>query len=265
MEILDAIILGIIQGLTEFLPVSSSGHLELGKAVLGDKMVPQESLLFTVILHFATALSTLVVFRKDVWDIITGLFNKGWNEEKRFSIKIILSMVPAALIGMYFEEQLESLFGGNILLVGFMLIVTALLLYLADKARETSKDVTYSNAFVIGISQAIAMLPGISRSGATISTSVLLGNDKTRAARFSFLMVVPLILGKICKDIMSGDLTYESAQFNVLSIGFLAAFISGIAACTWMISLVRRSKLVYFSFYCFIVGLLAIVLGYYYN
>lgn len=265
MEILDAIILGIIQGLTEFLPVSSSGHLELGKAVLGDKMVPQESLLFTVILHFATALSTLVVFRKDVWDIITGLFNKGWNEEKRFSIKIILSMVPAALIGMYFEEQLESLFGGNILLVGFMLIVTALLLYLADKARETSKDVTYSNAFVIGISQAIAMLPGISRSGATISTSVLLGNDKTRAARFSFLMVVPLILGKICKDIMSGDLTYESAQFNVLSIGFLAAFISGIAACTWMISLVKRSKLVYFSFYCFIVGLLAIVLGYYYN
>lgn len=265
MEILDAIILGIIQGLTEFLPVSSSGHLELGKAVLGDKMVPQESLLFTVILHFATALSTLVVFRKDVWDIITGLFSKGWNEEKRFSIKIILSMVPAALIGMYFEEQLESLFGGNILLVGFMLIVTALLLYLADKARETSKDVTYSNAFVIGISQAIAMLPGISRSGATISTSVLLGNDKTRAARFSFLMVVPLILGKICKDIMSGDLTYESAQFNVLSMGFLAAFISGIAACTWMISLVKRSKLVYFSFYCFIVGLLAIVLGYYYN
>ncbi|THD69663.1 undecaprenyl-diphosphate phosphatase [Robertkochia marina] len=265
MEALDAIILGIIQGLTEFLPVSSSGHLELGKAILGDQMVPEESLLFTVILHFATALSTIVVFRKDVGEIFSGLMNTEWNEEKKFSLKIILSMVPAALIGSYFEEQLEALFGGNILLVGFMLIVTALLLYLADKAKSTSKDVTYTNAFVIGISQAIAMLPGISRSGATISTSVLLGNDKTKAARFSFLMVVPLIMGKICKDILSGDLSYDAAQFKILGVGFLAAFIAGIAACTWMISLVRRSKLVYFSFYCFIVGLIAIVLGYYYT
>lgn len=265
MDVLDAIILGIIQGLTEFLPVSSSGHLELGKALLGDRMIPQESLLFTVILHFATALSTIVVFRKDVAEIIRGLVSRKWNEEKQFSLKILLSMLPAALIGLYFEQQLEALFSGNILLVGFMLIVTALLLYLADKARATAKDVTYSNAFVIGISQAIAMLPGISRSGATISTSVLLGNDKTRAARFSFLMVVPLILGKIFKDVISGDLSYESAQFKTLSIGFIAAFLAGIAACTWMISLVRRSKLVYFSFYCFIVGLLAIVLGYYYS
>lgn len=173
-------------------------------------------------------------------------------------------MLPAVLVGTFFESQLEYLFGGNILLVGFMLIVTALLLYLADKAKATMKDVTYSNAFVIGVSQAIAMLPGISRSGATISTSVLLGNDKSKAARFSFLMVVPLIFGKIAKDIFSGDLTYESVQFRALSVGFIAAFISGILACTWMISLVRRSKLVYFSYYCFTVGLLAIVLGYYY-
>ncbi|MBL7472366.1 undecaprenyl-diphosphate phosphatase [Robertkochia sediminum] len=265
METLDAIILGIIQGLTEFLPVSSSGHLELGKAILGDQMVPEESMLFTVVLHFATALSTVVVFRKDVAEILGGLFNTEWNEEKKFSLKIIISMIPAVLVGTYFESQLEALFSGNVLLVGFMLIVTALLLYLADKAKATLKDVSYNNAFVIGVSQAIAMLPGISRSGATISTSVLLGNDKTKAARFSFLMVVPLIMGKICKDILSGELTYESAQVKVLGIGFLAAFISGIAACTWMISLVRRSKLVYFSFYCFIVGLLAIVLGYYYN
>ena len=228
-------------------------------------MLPQESLLFTVILHFATALSTLVVFRKDVMVILGGLFTKDWNDEKKFSLKIILSMLPAVLVGTYFEDQLESLFGGNILLVGFMLIVTALLLYLADKAKETAKDVSYSNAFVIGVSQAIAMLPGISRSGATISTSVLLGNDKSRAARFSFLMVVPLIVGKICKDILSGELSYENTQIKVLSVGFIAAFISGIIACTWMISLVRRSKLIYFSFYCFIVGLLAIVLGYYYN
>ncbi|WP_224483986.1 undecaprenyl-diphosphate phosphatase [Robertkochia aurantiaca] len=264
MDTLDAIILGIIQGLTEFLPVSSSGHLELGKALLGDESIPEESLLFTVVLHFATALSTLVVFRKDILELLTGLFTASWNDEKIFSLKIIISMIPAALVGFFFEEQLELLFGGNILLVGFMLIITALLLWLADRARFTEKSVSYRNAFVIGIAQAIAMLPGISRSGATISTSVLLGNDKEKAARFSFLMVVPLIFGKIAKDLLSGALTSENAQSGVLLIGFTAAFISGIAACTWMISLVKRSKLTYFSVYCFIVGLLSIVLGYYY-
>jgi undecaprenyl-diphosphatase len=195
LETLDAIILGIIQGLTEFLPVSSSGHLELGKAILGDESIPEESLLFTVVLHFATALSTLVVFRKDVAEIIGGLLKFKNNEETRFSIKIIISMIPAVLVGLFFEEQLEQLFGGNILLVGAMLIVTAILLYFADKAKNTEKNVSQSNAFVIGIAQAIAMIPGISRSGATISTSVLLGNDKTKAARFSFLMVVPLRFG----------------------------------------------------------------------
>ncbi len=263
MDIIDAIILGIIQGLTEFLPVSSSGHLELGKAILGDHSIPQESLLFTVVLHFATALSTLVVFRKDVLDIIKGLFQFKWNEDTKFSLKIIISMIPAALIGVFFEEQLEKLFNGNIILVGFMLIITALLLYLADKAKNTHKNVSYSNAFIIGVSQAIAMLPGISRSGATISTSVLLGNDKSKAARFSFLMVVPLILGKIAKDFFSGGLSYESTQIKTLSIGFIAAFISGIIACTWMIKLVKKSKLSYFAIYCFIVGILSIILGYY--
>ena len=262
MDIIDAIILGIIQGLTEFLPVSSSGHLELGKAILGDDSLPQESLLFTVVLHFATALSTIVVFRKDVFDIFKGLFKFTWNEESKFSLKIIISMIPAALIGLFFEKELELLFGGNIILVGFMLIITALLLYLAGKAKNTQKPVSYTNAFVIGVSQAIAMLPGISRSGATISTSVLLGNDKSRAARFSFLMVVPLILGKIGKDIFSGDLSYENAQMKTLSIGFLAAFISGIIACTWMIKIVKKSKLSYFAVYCFIVGIIAITLGY---
>ncbi|TRZ44476.1 undecaprenyl-diphosphate phosphatase [Robertkochia solimangrovi] len=264
MEILDAIILGIIQGLTEFLPVSSSGHLELGKVLLGEHSIPQESMLFTVILHFATALSTIVVFRRDITTLLQGVFSSGWNEDKKFALKIILSMIPAALIGYFFEAQLESLFGGNILLVGFMLIVTALLLYLADKAKSTGKEVSNTNAFVIGVSQAIAMLPGISRSGATISTSVLLGNDKAKAARFSFLMVVPLIFGKIVKDTLSGEISLESNHLNSLLIGFIAAFISGMIACTWMIKLVRNSKLVYFSVYCFIVGILSIVLGYYY-
>lgn len=258
MDTLDAIILGIIQGLTEFLPVSSSGHLELGKAILGDNSVPEESLLFTVVLHFATALSTIVVFRKDVWEIIRGLFQFKWNEEAQFSVKIILSMLPAVFVGLFFEEQLEAFFGGNIKLVGFMLIVTAILLYFADKAKDTTKTVTFKSAFIIGISQAIAMLPGISRSGATISTSVLLGVDKTKAARFSFLMVVPLIFGKIAKDLLGGDLHFQGDQATSMGIGFIAAFLSGIVACTWMIQLVKKSKLSYFAIYCLIVGLIAV-------
>ncbi|EDP71117.1 putative undecaprenol kinase [Flavobacteriales bacterium ALC-1] len=259
MEIIDAIILGIIQGLTEFLPVSSSGHLELGKAILGDNSVPKESLLFTVVLHFATALSTIVVFRKDILEIIKGILKFQWNEDLQFISKIAISMIPAVIVGLFFEEQLEQLFGSNILLVGCMLIVTAILLFLADKAKDTNKKVSYSNAFVIGVSQAIAMLPGISRSGATISTSVLLGNDKTKAARFSFLMVVPLIFGKIAKDIFGGELTYDSSNFTALSIGFIAAFIAGLFACTWMIALVKKSKLSYFAIYCVIVGITAII------
>lgn len=259
MDILDSIILGIIQGLTEFLPVSSSGHLELGKAILGDNSVPEESLLFTVVLHFATALSTIVIFRKDIIDIIKGLFKPGINEDQRFAGKIIISMIPAVLVGLFFEEQLEQLFGGNIMLVGCMLLVTAILLFLADKAKKTQKKVSFKDALIIGVSQAIAMLPGISRSGATISTSVLLGNDKTKAARFSFLMVVPLIFGKIAKDLVGGDLSFESQNITALSAGFVAAFVSGLFACTWMIALVKKSKLSYFAIYCVVVGLIAII------
>ena len=262
MEIIDAIILGIVQGLTEFLPVSSSGHLELGKALLGDKSLPQESLLFTVVLHFATALSTIVVFRKDVVHLLKGLFTSKWNEDKEFATKIVISMIPAAVVGYKYESQFAELFSGNIIMVGCMLIITGLLLYLADRAKDTNKKVSYKNAVVIGIAQAIAMLPGISRSGATISTSVLLGNDKAKAARFSFLMVVPLIFGKIAKDIITGEISYESQNFTILSIGFLAAFISGLFACTWMISLVKQSKLSYFAIYCFIVGFITILLTY---
>ncbi|MGO3706606.1 MAG: undecaprenyl-diphosphate phosphatase [Mesonia hippocampi] len=261
MSIIDALVLGIIQGLTEFLPVSSSGHLELGKAILGDNSIPEESMLFTVVMHFATALSTIVIFRKDIYQIFKGLFQFKWNEETQFALKIIISMIPAAVIGVLFEKQLESLFGGSIALVGGMLIITAVLLWLADKAKNTLKPVSTSNAFVIGIAQAIAMLPGISRSGATISTSVLLGNDKTKAARFSFLMVVPLILGKIAKDILSGDLSH-TGNTSALIVGFIAAFIAGLLACTWMIKLVRNSKLTYFAIYCLIVGIIALSVSY---
>ena len=259
MDIIESIILGLIQGLTEFLPVSSSGHLEIAKVILGDTSVPQESLTFTVVLHFATALSTLVIFRKEVAEIFRGLFQFKWNEQTKFSLKIIASMIPAVIVGLLFEEQLEAFFGGKILLVGAMLLVTAVLLLLADRAKHTDKKVSFTNAVIIGISQAIAMLPGISRSGATISTSVLLGVDRTKAARFSFLMVVPLIFGKIAKDIVGGELTYDSGNFTSLSVGFVAAFVSGLFACTWMISIVKKSKLIYFSVYCVIVGLIAII------
>lgn len=262
MDIIDAIFLGIIQGLTEFLPVSSSGHLEIGKAMLGNNSIPEESLMITVVLHFATALSTILVFRKDIGEIFRGLFQFKWNGETKFSLKIIISMIPAVFAGLFFEEELEALFGGSLLLVGFMLIITALLLWLADRAKDTGKSVSYKNAFIIGISQAIAFLPGISRSGATISTSVLLGNDKTKAARFSFLMVVPLILGKIAKDLLSGNLANTTIEIMPLVAGFIAAFIAGVAACTWMIELVKKSKLSYFAIYCFLVGVTAIIHDY---
>ena len=258
MEIIDAIILGIIQGLTEFLPVSSSGHLELGKAILGGDALPEESLLFTVVLHFATALSTLVIFRKDVLEILKGLFQFKWNEETKFSLKIIISMIPAAVVGFFLQDYMEVFFDGAILIVGIMLLLTAFLLYLADLAKTTEKGVSFRGAFVIGMAQMVAMLPGISRSGATISAAVLLGVDKTKSARFSFLMVVPLILGKVAKDILSGDINFQGDDTLAMGAGFIAAFVAGLAACTWMIKLVRQSKLSYFAIYCLVVGLIAI-------
>lgn len=258
MGILEAIILGLVQGLTEFLPVSSSGHLELAKAILGDNSVPSESMMMTVVLHAATALSTVVIYRKDIAEIVRGLFEFKWNSSWRFALFVMISMIPAAFVGLFFEEELEMLFDKNILLVGMMLFITGLLLFLADKAKRTEKSVGGLNAAIIGISQAIAILPGISRSGATISTSVLLGIDREKAARFSFLMVVPLILGKIAKDILSGDLAASQTEGSTLIAGFIAAFVAGLFACHWMIGLVKKSKLVYFSVYCFIIGAIAV-------
>ena len=258
MSIIEAIILGLIQGLTEFLPVSSSGHLEIVKSLFPNKQLPEESLMITVVLHAATALSTLVVFRKEVWEIIRGLFQFKWNDETRYSLKIVISMMPAALVGLFYNDAIESLYDGQIKLVGMMLLITGLLLFLADRAKTTSKGVSSPNAFIIGLSQAIAILPGISRSGATISTSVLLGIDREKAARFSFLMVVPLILGKIAKDILDGAFMQTDVAAIPLSAGFITAFVVGLLACTWMINIVKTSKLKYFAYYCFVVGLTAI-------
>jgi len=259
MGIVEALILGIIQGLTEFLPVSSSGHLELAKWIMGSNAVSEEGLLFTVTVHAATALATLVVFRKEVADIFKGLLQFKWNAELIFSLKIILSMVPAAVVGVLFNDEIETLFDGQILLVGAMLVVTGALLFLADKATSSENPVGYLSALLIGISQAIAIMPGISRSGATISTAVLLGIDREKAARFSFLMVVPLILGKMTKDILDGEIAFSGDQSISLIVGFVAAFVAGLFACKWMIALVKKSQLKYFAFYCFVAGTLSIL------
>ena len=275
MSFLDAIILGILQGLTEFLPVSSSGHLELMKIVQGQDLSGESSMLMTVVLHFATALSTIVVFRKELVRIFIGLFQFKWNDEFKYALKIILSMIPAAIIGLKYDAYIETLFTGKVVLIGGMLILTGILLFLADRAKNTAKDVGFTHAFIIGISQAIAILPGISRSGATIGTSVLLGIDREKAARFSFLMVVPLILGKMAKELIDYESLTNStvgdnsaiADFGIsgglLFAGFIAAFITGIVACTWMISLVKNSKLSYFAYYCFAIGIAAISWNYF--
>ena len=259
MDVLNAIILGIIQGLTEFLPVSSSGHLEIFKVILGDNKLPNESLLMTVILHFATACSTIVVFKDDIKDLILGLFSFEKNDSFWFSVKIILSMVPAVFVGFFFESEIESLFNGNLTIVGAMLILTGALLFLADKAKPSEKKINLSSSLLVGIAQAIAIIPGISRSGATISTAVILGIDKENAAKFSFLMVVPLIIGKVIKDITSAETIVNNESVFPLIIGFVFAFITGMIACKWMIKLVKNSKLKYFSIYCFLIGIFSII------
>lgn len=263
-EILKALIVGIVQGLTEFLPVSSSGHIVIAQEILGLKYSDEDNLLFAIVLHFATALSTIVIFRKDIAQIFKGLFQFKWNEEFLFSLKIVLSMIPAALVGLLLKDTLEELFS-NLRLVGFMLLITAGLLYFADRAKRTGKDVTFKDAFIIGIAQAFAALfPGISRSGSTISTAILLGDDKSRSARFSFLMVLPLILGATAKmylDANGSEASVGFGSFNLpaLAVGFAAAFLSGLLACRWMIEFVKKAKLTYFSVYCCVVGLFVIV------
>lgn len=260
MSIFQAIILGIIQGLTEFLPVSSSGHLELGKEIFGLALSGADSLTFDVIVHAGTALSTVVVFRKDIANIFKGLLKFKWNEEWKFAVNVLISMLPAAFVGLFFQDQIEGLFQGQVLLVGVMLVFTGLLLFLADRAKRTNRTVKPLDAAIIGISQAIAILPGISRSGATISTSVLLGIDRERAARFSFLMVLPLIIGKSLVDLKSiyeGEVQTDALGTLPLLLGFAAAFVAGLFACQWMIALVKRAKLRWFAFYCFVVGLAA--------
>ncbi|RLD58586.1 MAG: UDP-diphosphatase [Bacteroidetes bacterium] len=254
---IEALILGIIQGLTEFLPVSSSGHLEIGKVILGVKA--ENSLLFTVVVHGATVLSTIVVFWKDILKLFKGLLEFKWNEDTQYVAKIVISMIPVVFLGFTFAEEVKSLFTGNLLLVGSMLIVTASLLAFSYYAKQREKNITYLDSFIIGVSQAAAVIPGISRSGATISTGLLLNNKKDGIARFSFLMVLVPIIGANVKDLMSGEFTNGGGVgVTALIVGFVAAFISGLLACKWMIGIVKKGKLIYFAVYCLIVGLIAI-------
>ena len=264
MGILEAIILGIIQGLTEFLPVSSSGHLELGKALFGEDGIPKEGLLFSVALHAATALSTIVIYRKDILDLIKGLLQFKWNDETKYITKIVISMAPILVIGLLFEEDLEALFSGNVLLVGAMLLVTAALLFYTHRVGSRKGSITYKNSLAIGLSQAIAILPGISRSGSTIATALLLGVSKEKAAKFSFLMVLPPILGAAAlklKKYLEAPADNQTMEAFPLTLGFIAAFVAGLFACSWMIKIVNRSKLSYFAAYCAIVGVIAIMVG----
>ncbi len=257
MNHLQALLLGLIQGLTEFLPISSSGHLEIGHVLFG--VEGESSLLFDVVLHGATVLSTLVIFRKDIFELLKGLFQFKWNEETQYVSKLIVSAIPVGIAGVLFEDQIESLFEGNLILVGSALLFTALLLGFANYSRHGERKIKFLDAFIIGIAQMIAVIPGVSRSGSTIATGMILGNSKDNLARFSFLMVIIPILGANFLKLISGDVT---SQANVdaipMIIGFAAAFVSGLLACSWMIKIVKRGKLIYFAIYCALIGLIAI-------
>jgi len=258
MDWLTALILGIVQGLTEFLPVSSSGHLELGKAILG--VEAKESMTFTVIVHGATVLSTITVFRKELWGLSKGVLAFQWNSETRYMVKIIISMIPVVLLGLFFKEEIEQFFTGDVLFVSLMLIITALFLASTTLVKNGVRTIPYLHAFIIGIAQAVAVLPGISRSGATISAGLLLGNKKAEITKFSFLMVLVPIIAANLLEILSSDLRVDTQiEVTPLLIGFIAAFVSGVFACRWMIEIIRKGKLIYFAIYCFIIGLIGII------
>ncbi|MFA7116075.1 MAG: undecaprenyl-diphosphate phosphatase [Bacteroidales bacterium] len=265
MNEFQAIVLGLIQGLTEFLPVSSSGHLVIGKALFG---IQSDNLSFEVIVHFATVCSTIVAFRKEIWKLLSGFFKFKNNEETQYIFKILVSMIPVGIIGVFFKDKVEVAFGEGIQVVGFMLMITAVLLLISEMIAKRHdinkikpKEIGYKEAIIIGIAQAFAVLPGISRSGSTIATGLMCGVKKSSVAQFSFLMVLIPILGEAFLDLIGGNFSIEASGISALSLGLgaLTAFISGYFACRWMINIVKKSKLIYFSAYCAIVSLIIII------
>lgn len=260
MTWIEALIMGLVQGLSEYLPISSSGHLEIASAILG--VQSEENLTFAVVVHAATVLSTIVVLWKDVAILFRGFFSFKWNAETQYVSKILLSMIPVGIVGVFFKKQVEALFGDGLVVVGICLLVTAALLTFAYFAQPRRKEnISYLDAFIIGLAQAVAVLPGLSRSGSTIATGLLLGDKKEQVAKFSFLMVIIPILGEAFLDFMKGmsdGADSTSIPVSALIVGFFAAFISGTIACKWMLKLVKNGKLVYFAIYCAIVGAVAL-------
>lgn len=262
MSWIEALVLGLVQGLTEYLPVSSSGHLAIGSALFG--VGGEDNLTFTIAVHVATVLSTLVILWKEISWIFKGLFRFKDNEETRYTLNIVISMIPIGIVGVFFKDKVEEVFGSGLLVVGCMLLLTALLLAFSHFAKPRAKEkIGLKDAFIIGLAQAAAVMPGLSRSGSTIATGLLLGNRKEQLAKFSFLMIIPPILGEALLDIVKAVNGGASAvvgdiSLPYLAIGFAAAFVSGCAACKWMIDIVKKGKLVYFAVYCAVVGAVTI-------
>ena len=258
MSTWEAILMGIIQGLTEFLPVSSSGHLEIASALFG--VEGEENLAFTTVLHGGTVLSTIVVFRKTLARLLAGFFRFKAGPEMLFCVNLLISAVPIFFVGMMFKNQVAGLFTGNLLLVGCMLLVTAALLTFSQKAKPGHRPVTLKDAFIIGIAQAMAVIPGLSRSGATISTGLLLGVKRDEVASFSFLMALIPIIGANLLELFGGGFGTSAAAVGTvpLAAGFLTSFLVGTLACRLMIRLVKRGNLIWFAVYCAVVGVIAI-------
>ena len=258
MTTLQSIVLGVVQGLTEFLPVSSSGHLMLASELLGTDLSAAEDVTFSLTLHAATVLSTIVVLWREVWRLVRGLFSRHFNDEQAYILKILISMVPIAVVGFFLMDYVEAAFS-SVLVVGIMLLLTATLLTFAYKAKPRQKGtISYRDAFIIGVAQSFASLPGLSRSGTTIATGLLLGNKKESVAQFSFLMVLPPILGNTLLDVVKGDFG-GGVELLPLVAGFVAAFVTGCLACKFMIEIVKRGKLIWFAAYCALVGVVAVV------
>ena len=263
MEWFEALILGLIQGLTEYLPVSSSGHLAIGSALFG--IEGEENLAFTIVVHVATVFSTLVILWKEIDWIFKGLFKWQMNEETRYVINILVSMIPIGIVGVFFKDEVEAIFGSGLVVVGCCLLLTALLLSFSYSYKPKQKEnISMKDAFIIGLAQACAVLPGLSRSGSTIATGLLLGDNKAKLAQFSFLMVMPPILGEALLDgmkMMKGEAVAGDIPTLSLVVGFLAAFVSGCLACKWMINIVKKGKLIYFAIYCAIAGVITLILS----
>lgn len=265
MNEIQALILGLVQGLTEYLPVSSSGHLTIGQEVLG--ITSDDNLTFDVAVHVATVLATLVILWKEVVWLLAGVLKFKWNEEMRYAVNILISMIPVGIVGVFFKDFIEEIFGSGLLIVGICLLITASLLAFSYYYKPKQKErIGMKDAFIIGLAQAAAVLPGLSRSGSTIATGLLLGNDKAKLAQFSFLMVIPPIMGEALLDVLKAikhgaDAVTGDISMSALAVGFIAAFVSGCAACQWMVNIVKKGKLIYFAYYCVVIGIISIIYG----